>query len=175
MMPRQVLNTDQYHNGGVSGGGQKLTVVTRPPNHMLTFPPNRSHTSPQPGGYPSRPQSLENLFRARGGQGPLKSPQTSGPSQQQRSSPGPGPNYLNSNQAIIPAQGITISHPIPNLTNYPPPPIIPMSQFNSPPPPVPKINAPSQSSNQRREENPPTVHLRVPIKRPKVSSYLSEC
>jgi len=167
MLPGQVLNTDQYHNGGVSGGGQKLTVVPRPPNHMLTFPPNRSHTSPQPGGYPSRPHSLENLLRVRGGPGPLKSPQTSGPSQQQRSSPGPGPSYINTNQAIGPSQGTTFSHPIPNLTNYPPPPISPMSQFNSPPPPVSKVTAPSQSSNQRREENPPTVHLRVPIKRPK--------
>ena len=93
----------------------------------------------------------------------------SGPSQQQRSSPGPGPGYINTSQAIGPASGDTFPHPIPNLTSYPPPPISPMSQFNSPPPPVPKITAPSQSSNQRQEERNPTVHLRVPIKRPKVS------
>merc|ERR1719449_569322 len=102
----QVLNSDQFHNGGgppVAGGQKQMTMVSRPPSHMMTFPPNRSHTSPQPGGYPSRPQSLENLLRPRGGPGPLKSPQTpaggqmmsSGPSQQQRSSPGPGPGYIN--------------------------------------------------------------------------------
>ena len=172
MMPGPVLNTDQYHNGGVSGAGQKLTVVTRPPSHMLTFPPNRSHTSPQPGGYPSRPQSLGNLLQSRGGPGPLKSPQTpaggqmltSGSSQQQRSSPGPSPGYINTNQAIVPTSGTTFPDSIPNLTSFPPPPISPMAQFNSPPPPVPKIPAPSQSSNQR--------HLRVPINRSKVNSYL---
>ena len=97
---------------------------------------------------------------------------SSGPSQQQRSSPGPGPGYINTNQAIVPASGTTYPHPIPNLTSYPPPHISPMSQFNSPPPPVPKITAPPQSSNQRQEERNPTVHLRVPIKRPKVS-YLA--
>merc|ERR1719320_1933410 len=59
IMQGPVLNTDQYHNGGSSLGGQKLAVVSRPPNHMMTFPPNRSHTSPQPGGYPSRPQPHE--------------------------------------------------------------------------------------------------------------------
>ncbi len=174
MMPGQVLNTDQYHNGGVSGGEgeEKLTVVTRPPSHMLTLPLNRSHTSPQPGGYPSRPQSLGNLLQSRGGPGPLKSPQTpaggqmltSGSSQQQRSSPGPSPGYNNTNQAIVPTSGTTFPDSIPNLTSFPPPPISLMTQFNSPPPPVPKIPAPSQSSNQR--------HLRVPINRSKVNSYL---
>lgn len=179
MMPGQVLNTDQYHNGG----GQKLAVVTRPPNHMMTFPPNRSHTSPQPGGYPSRPQPHEHLLRSRGAPGPLKSPQTpgpgqlmaSGPGQQPRNSPDHGPGFIN----IVPNPVASYPHPIPNLTSYPPPPISPMSQFNSPPPPVSKMIATTKSSNQRQESTFPrpednqTHHLRVPIKRPKDPS-LSE-
>ena len=180
MMQGPVLNTDQYHNGGSSLGGQKLAVVSRPPNHMMTFPPNRSHTSPQPGGYPSRPQPHEHLLRSRAGPVALKSPQTpgpgqmmtSGPSQQPRNSPDPGPGFINSGPVA------TYPHPIPTLTSYPPPPISPMSQFNSPPPPVNKIIAPTKSSHQRQEsafprleDNTTTLHLRVPIKRPKVSSY----
>ena len=59
-------------------------------------------------------------------------------------------------------------HPIPQLTNYPPPPISPMSQFNSPPPlhlnllqqtfPPPLQRA--ESSNSTKEAS----HLRVPTK-----------
>merc|ERR1712227_883408 len=108
-MQGPVLNTDQYHNGGSSLGGQKLAVVSRPPNHMMTFPPNRSHTSPQPGGYPNRPQPHEHLLRTRGGPGALKSPQTpgpgqmipSGPSQQPRNSPDPGPGFITSAPGFI--------------------------------------------------------------------------
>ena len=59
-------------------------------------------------------------------------------------------------------------HPIPQLTNYPPPPISPMSQFNSPPPlhlnllqqtfppPLQRV----ESSNSTKEAS----HLRVPTK-----------
>ena len=181
--PGQINPPDQYHNGGVAGGAQKLTVVTRPPSHMLTFPPNRSLRSPQPGGYPNRTQPLEKLLR--GGGGPIKSPQTpagvqmlnSGPSQPQRNSrsPGPGSAYVSTQALATAAHGSTFPHPIPNLTSYPPPPISPMAQFNSPPPAVAKIIAPPQTSNQRqeptlhsRQEDNPPVHLRVPIKKNKV-------
>jgi len=100
----------------------------------------------------------------------------SGPSQPQRNSrsPGPGSAYVSTQALATAAHGSTFPHPIPNLTSYPPPPISPMAQFNSPPPAVAKIIAPPQTSNQRqeptlhsRQEDNPPVHLRVPIKKNK--------
>lgn len=178
--PGQVLTQDQYHHGS-HGAGQKMTIVPRPPSHMLTLPPNRSLTSPQPGGYHttySRPQpSIESMLRSRSGAAPLKSPQTPGGGQQPpRSSPGP---YI-----PAPGPGSVPSYPraVPQLPSYPPPPISPMSQFNSPPPPVPQLLVPPpgqqppgghpalQRADSRQDimETQQTANLRVPAKRPKV-------
>ena len=174
----QVLNSDQFHNGGgppVAGGQKQMTMVSRPPSHLITFPPNRSHTSPQPGGYPSRPtQSLENMLRSRPVGANVKSPQTPGGQLQPQRSPGPGAGY------VVARHGTTFPHPIPQLTSYPPPPISPMSQFNSPPPPVPKLLPPPASNNppaglQRSDSNSAQLrsedqnNLRVPLKRSKVN------
>ena len=196
LVPGQVMANDQYHSGAVpppAGAQKQMSMVSRPPGHMLTFPPNRSHTSPQPGGYPNNPgrqaQGLDTLLRPRtGAAANVKSPQTPGTtqtsstmttSQPHRSSPGPGyvsaPSHMPSS-----VSGTSFPHPIPQLTSYPPPPISPMSQFNSPPPPVPKLLAAppplaqSQASLQRsdsgqslgRGDDP--GNLRVPGKRQKV-------
>jgi len=102
----------------------------------------------------------------------VKSPQTPGGQLQPQRSPGPGAGY------VVARHGTTFPHPIPQLTSYPPPPISPMSQFNSPPPPVPKLLPPPASSNppaglQRSDSNSAQLrpedpnNLRVPLKRSK--------
>ena len=177
-----VLTSDQYlashaHSTGSTAGHRSGGL--RPPSHMHTFPPNRSHTTSQPGAYPNRSsQSLENLLRPRA-MAPLKSPQTPAGGQVLRSSPGGPGSYP---PALINGKG-TFTHPgMAPLTSYPPPPISPMSQFNSPPPSVsvPKLLPPpvnNKSNLQKPDSNPQTYrgeeqhqqHLRVPSKKNKVS------
>lgn len=188
-MPGQVLTSDQYH--GVPGPKPGMGIMSRPPQHMMTFPPNRSHTSPQPGGYPANraSQSLETLLRVRPAMvAPLKSPSTPatshGQSLGQKSSQVVANGHSNSGQARSPSyttnsmvNGQPAAFPHPGMTAYPPPPISPMSQFNSPPPPVPKLLPPPISTNsslQRSDSNSQIYrgeeqhHLRVPAKKPKV-------
>ena len=119
-------------------------------------------------------QSLENMLRSRPVGGNVKSPQTPGGQLQPQRSPGPGSGY------VVARHGTSFPHPIPTLTSYPPPPISPMSQFNSPPPPVPKLMPPPASNHppaalQRSDSSNTQLrsddlnNLRVPLKRPKVN------
>ena len=69
---------------------------------------------------------------------------------------------------MISGPNASFPHPIPQLTNYPPPPISPMSQFNSPPPLHPNLLQQSFPPPLQRAEsansNKEASHLRVPNK-----------
>jgi len=173
-----VVADGQYHSGAVPQTGGNTTsavqkaVPMRPQSNFITMPLNRSHNSPQPGGYPGQGRSsqMESMLRTRHGGNVKSSPQTPSSmmtsTQQSQNSPG----YV-SNRGTGLMSGppnASFPHPIPQLTNYPPPPISPMSQFNSPPPlhlnllqqtfPPPLQRA--ESSNSTKEAS----HLRVPTK-----------
>jgi len=128
ILPSQVLNGEllpyPHH--------QLIQGFPRPPNQIIaTFqPPNRSHFSPQPGGYPtSQSQAADPYLRpSRGHPSHHKSPRTPAhqlPSKVRASAQYPPPAHHSSEQLEVPS-----------LTRYPPPPFSPISQFSSPPPPV---------------------------------------
>jgi len=158
------------HHGGVADQhvyqhpSLQQLEVPRPSNQLFApfQPPNRSHPSPQPGGYPiGQAQVLNN----RGHPG-YKSPQT--PAHQMSSKPRPSPQYP-------PPHPIAAHLPAPPLTSYPPPPFSPISQFRSPPPPVqkqlkapPVLSKPSCSCSSQGEVQTATTVTRNE-KRPKES------
>jgi len=99
---------------------QQLHLQRPPPPPSQVYqsfqPPNRSHPSPKPGGYPTE-RVMAPTSRA-----PTRSPTTSA-----LASTRPSPQYPAST-GQIPAAPLS----------YPPPPFSPISQFRSPPPQVPR-------------------------------------
>merc|ERR1719423_183069 len=135
-----VVTDGQYHSGAIPQTGGNTTnavqkaVPMRPQSNFITMPLNRSHNSPQPGGYPGQGRSsqMESMLRTRHGGNVKSSPQTPSSmmtsTQQSQKSPG----YVSNRGTGLMSGPPNASFPQP--TNYPPPPISPMSQFNSPPP-----------------------------------------
>ena len=90
----------QYHSGAVSQTVGNTTnavqkaVPMRPQSNFITMPLNRSHNSPQPGGYPGQGRSsqMESMLRTRHGGNVKSSPQTPSSmmtsTQQSHNSPG---------------------------------------------------------------------------------------
>merc|ERR1719184_99269 len=120
----------------------KLQRPPPPPSHVYQSfqPPNRSHPSPKPGGYPTE------RVMAPSSRAPTscRSPTTSA-----LSSTRPSPKYP------PPSTGQNPAAPL----SYPPPPFSPISQFRSPPPPIPRQfqtqtqSKPPGSCSSRSEEN----------------------
>merc|ERR1719184_557654 len=120
----------------------KLQRPPPPPSHVYQSfqPPNRSHPSPKPGGYPTE------RVMAPSSRAPTscRSPTTSALANTR-----PSPQYPPPSTGQIPAAPLS----------YPPPPFSPMSQFRSPPPPVPRQfhaqtqSKPPGSCPSRTEEN----------------------
>jgi len=116
-------DADQLHNH------QHLHLQRPPPSQVYqSFQPlKRANPSPKPGGYPTD-RAMAPTSRAPTG---CRSPTTSAPS-----STRPSPQYPPPRLGQMP-----IAPP-----SYPPPPFSPISQFRSPPPPVPgQFQAPTQS------------------------------
>jgi len=137
ILPSQVLNGEllpyPHH--------QLIQGFPRPPNQIIaTFqPPNRSHFSPRPGGYPSsQSQAADPHPRpSRGHPGYHKSPRTPAhqlPTKVRASPQYPPPTHPSSAQLEVPS-----------LTRYPPPPFSPISQFSSPPPVLRQLQLPHQA------------------------------
>ena len=95
-----VVTDGQYHSGAVPQTGGNTTnalqkaVAMRPQSNFITMPLNRSHNSPQPGGYPGQGRSsqMESMLRTRHGGNVKSSPQTPSSmitsTQQSQNSPG---------------------------------------------------------------------------------------
>ena len=120
---------------------QHLNLQRQPPSQVYQSfqPPNRSHPSPQPGGYPAERVIAPTSRAPTGSRSPITSVQAS-----TRPSP-PYPPPSTAQMSAAPP-------------SYPPPPFSPISQFRSPPPPVPRQfqaplhSKPSGSCSSRSEE-----------------------
>jgi len=111
---------------------QHLQLQRPPPSQVYQSfqPPNRSHPSPKPGGYPADRVMVPVARAPAGSRSPTASVQTS--------TTRPSPQY--------PPPPPSAAQ-MPAAPSYPPPPFSPISQFRSPPPPVPRqFQAPLQSN-----------------------------
>ena len=121
---------------------QHLDLQRPPPTQVYQSfqPPNRSHPSPQPGGYPMNQTMVPTARGPSGGKSPIV------PSLHTSMKPGPSPQYPPPSTAKMPAAPMS----------YPPPPFSPISQFKSPPPPVQReFQAPSRSEHRTACFNKP--------------------